>query len=212
MNSSKVLMCFSSYSEWRQKLMDDLDDDEEFLSSSDDEDAGISQEDTCNKVSDEIPDQQLVNSEDMDADLNTKLANGLSRGNSQSSGISKCRGPPVVLDMGSYEIKAGIGGEYEPSHVFRNVLGKWRPQVGEAYSEAYGEILFGDDALAKHNALTLHHTFQGESIVNISVFKHLIRSGFHLHMYIYTIHIYVSHFRSLEKFGCMKGAVRSNLK
>lgn len=145
--------------EWRKKLMEDLDDDEEFLSSSDEEDAGISR-DTCNKDSEETPDQIFAESENMDADHSTKHTNGLSRGTSESSGIIKCGGAPVVLDMGSYEIKAGMAGEYEPSRVFRNVLGKWRPQVGEAYSEAYGDILFGDDALTKHNALSLHYTLQ----------------------------------------------------
>lgn len=149
--------------------MEDLnDDDEEFISSSDEEDAGISREDNSDKHRDVTQDETPAESEDMDLDYNTKHTNGLSRGNSESSGITKCGGVPVVLDMGSYDIKAGIAGEYEPSRVFRNVLGKWRPQVGEAYSEAYGEVQFGDDALTRHSALSLHYTLQGESMTKFT--------------------------------------------
>lgn len=153
--------------EWRNKLIQDLEDDEEFpLSSDEEQEDNEKDEEESSESKENENDADTEDQTETEVNENMKYTNGLSRENSTQSETIKCGGVPIVMDIGSYEIRAGVAGEYKPSHSFRNVLGKWRPQVGEAYSEAFGEILYGENALLKHNALSLHYPFQDGNVTD----------------------------------------------
>lgn len=60
--------------------------------------------------------------------------------------------PPVVIDLGSYNCKAGFGGDDAPRAVFRNVVGRERiPISGSSHHYV------GDEAQAKRAILSLAH-------------------------------------------------------
>ncbi|CAK89245.1 unnamed protein product (macronuclear) [Paramecium tetraurelia] len=70
--------------------------------------------------------------------------------------------PTIVIDNGSYELKAGFQGHYAPSCRIPTVVG--RPKL-ENSDEDFEDQYFGEEAMAKANALSLKYPIQ-RGIIN----------------------------------------------
>ncbi|XP_059055392.1 uncharacterized protein LOC131849348 [Achroia grisella] len=73
--------------------------------------------------------------------------------------------PAVVIDNGSYSIKAGFASDNHPVSMFRTVVGRPSYLKGKYGREAY-EVFIGDNAMANLEDLELNHPVQNGRIVN----------------------------------------------
>lgn len=72
--------------------------------------------------------------------------------------------PAVVIDNGSYSIKAGFACDNHPVSIFRTLIG--RPSsLNGSYGNKYYEVYIGDDALGQVN-LELSHPIEKGTIVH----------------------------------------------
>ncbi|XP_077967800.1 uncharacterized protein LOC120325886 isoform X2 [Styela clava] len=143
---------------WRSKLIDDLNDDIEFEDISSDEEVT----DATTRERGEIRDSSSSYDESpklpsFTVDIPTKLA---------PRKTIICEGQPVVVDLGSYEIKAGFAGEYLPAFEYRTVIGNWGSHLGEGFQNKLDDTFFGDEAMSKHTMITRRYPIQGGEVTD----------------------------------------------
>lgn len=86
--------------------------------------------------------------------------------------------PPTVVDLGSFQIKAGFAGEDAPRAVFPTLIGRTRHagiMVGMENKGAY----VGDEAQGKRGVLTLKYPVEQGSISNWDDFELLLRHAYY---------------------------------
>ncbi|XP_050684218.1 uncharacterized protein LOC126979069 [Leptidea sinapis] len=73
--------------------------------------------------------------------------------------------PVVVLDNGSYNIKAGFACDNHPVSIFRSIVGRPNYLRG-SYGNEYYDVFIGDDAMEKIEDLELNHPVVNGKIVH----------------------------------------------
>ncbi|XP_019624567.1 PREDICTED: actin-3-like isoform X1 [Branchiostoma belcheri] len=85
----------------------------------------------------------------------------------------------VVLDNGSYSIKAGVAGDFSPTANIRNVIGRMRGNYNELYTSDDDKYI-GDDAIVSQGRLTFDYPMHDGSVKNWrdleAVWDHVTRS------------------------------------
>nr|CAB3219841.1 actin [Phallusia mammillata] len=131
--------------EWREKLKQDLaDDDEEFMEEITDDDLDDVSDDTTSE-----------------SDVDNKMRGDVNNvGRTPVPAQTPSLGRPLVVDNGSYKVRFGWAGDFEPVAIDRNVFGHWRAETSEAWKESLGSKFVGDAAISKHNTLALSSPVQ----------------------------------------------------
>lgn len=88
--------------------------------------------------------------------------------------------PTIVIDNGTYNIKAGFGGDYQPIDIFPSIVG--RPKHYSLLDQIY-DVYVGDDAYTRSCVLSLTYPIENGIITNWNdmekVWKHTFKSILH---------------------------------
>ncbi|CAK8688420.1 unnamed protein product [Clavelina lepadiformis] len=143
--------------EWRDKLKRDLfDDDDDFVDESSDDDDGDASF-SVTSVSDEEDDEKM----------RSQMNGGDHRTlQSQNSNMKLLHQKPIVIDNGSYCVRAGWAGEFAPIASVRNVIGHWRAEASEAWQEHLGSKFIGETAIERHSTLMLENPIEDGKVQN----------------------------------------------
>ncbi|XP_078592231.1 actin-like isoform X1 [Branchiostoma floridae x Branchiostoma japonicum] len=172
---------------WLKSLEDDLLNDDDFCEFEDEDDEEEERDGEEAKFIDDVDSPPLRH--------NGYIEDRLEDFSDHSKTRAPTRAPPsvklrtkqsgsnlldaVVLDNGSYSIKAGIAGDFSPAANIRNVIGKRRGNYNELYTSEDDKYI-GDEAIASQGRLTFDFPMQDGSVKNWrdleAVWDHVTRS------------------------------------
>ena len=141
--------------EWKERLRQDLLNDDEFFEELSDDDNDDDDENLTPR-SQPVARDSGVESEKMRA--SAKKSETLESTQRLATGI------PLVIDNGSHKVRFGWAGEFQPAACNRTVVGRWRAEASEAWQEALGSKFVGETAISRHMTLALEHPMQGNCI------------------------------------------------
>ncbi|CAH1262884.1 ACTB [Branchiostoma lanceolatum] len=165
---------------WLKSLEDDLLNDDDFCEFEDEDE----EEEVEEKKAAMFPEETAKSIDDVDSPPvrhNGYIEDRLEDFSDHTKTKAPTRAPPsvklrakqlgpdlldaVVLDNGSYSIKAGIAGDFSPIANVRTVVGKRRGNYNELYTSD-DEKYIGDEAIASQGRLTFDYPMQDGSVKN----------------------------------------------